>query len=237
MPTAKERLQEASNSWARESKKRSLSPGERIRLFCRISKEAAKFGSGKDAVSQEEIKEAFGKVYTTPTSADPINRSAISKYMKLSTLPTKVIDKLVQHSSPAGWAGLSVSHAVLLANITDEVKQRKLLGQAISERWSVRDLKKATKTNVDNAPGRAPVRHKVLIIKIDTAAADLNRLLTDFVHESFLATIERSDRRSKKETVEALNRIDSLLKEISTKVEKAREVSRTAAGKLKKAIQ
>jgi len=237
MPTAKERFQKAARNWVHESKNASLSPGERIKLFYRISEEAAQFATGKDAVPLEEIKEAFGNIHTNPTSDRTINSYAIVHYMKLKNLSKKAIKKLMQHASASEGHELTISHAIELAKITDEGKQLELLDQAISQRWGVRPLKDAIKSHLDNDSGQPRVRHKVLVGRIETAAADLNQLLTDFGHESFLKTIERSDRRSKNETMASLLRIDQLLKEIGAKVLESRDVARAAANKLSNVIQ
>jgi len=228
-------LKEIAEKWASESANKALSPGERIKLIYRFSQEARNVPKQASAGTEAEIRNAFCEIYTDPIKGKKINNLAASRYLRLERLSPTVVDKIATHASGTMKPLLSMSHAVVLAEVGKKTIQKQLLKKMVSEGWDVRRLKKEVRPHRDLPSTNAKVRHKVLIGKLDSAAERLNELLDELTKsKEFLKTIDHSDRRSKTETVQLLKNFRSSLSAIDDKLEKARDIADQAARELDK---
>jgi len=258
MAKKKTSIKTSRKSWAKDTENRSFSAGDRIRLFCEISRQANDFiGTRKATVA--EIRSEFATLCSSMASNARVHKNQVSQYLRLHRLLEDEVEKLAKdadcsdpiESRKSGHAKkhtyksrMTISHALLLAAVKDTKQRKKLLDDAIANHWPHTVLKEKSKIDregsivhpVKSGEKRVRVRNRATINALTTATAELLKLLGELEDAAFTQAITKSDRRDPADTLEKLKNLVSTFEVIRKALPLAKKAATSAAEKLKKFI-
>ena len=260
MAKKKSSIKTSRQSWVKDTENRSLSDGGRICLFWEISRQAAEITKeGKDKHMVKEIRAEIAGLCSSTASNARIHKHLVGQYLRLKNLSKVDVRKLVKdadHKDPinkqtasqakqaTGKSRMTISHALLLAAVTDGAKREKLLDDAVKNHWSYKVLKaKSVKLRVGSlahpvkSTGNKPVRNRQTINSIARTADELVKLLSKLSDDSFAESIKHSDRRNPADTLKKLNGLTKKLDEIHKQIPAVIEAAEVAAEALKEFIK
>lgn len=242
----------ARHTWVKDTEDRSLSHGDRIRLFWDISRQASRIiEQDKSGQATAEMKAEIAKLCSSTASNARVNINQVSQYLRLCTLSKSDVSKLAKDADcrdpiekhpnslanePAYKSRMTISHALLLAAVTDKDRRGQLLNDAIANHWphkvlneKSREVREGSIIHPVRSTGKKRVRNRATINALTTAAAELLKLLDELEDAAFAQAITRSDRRDPADTLEKLKNLVSTFEVIRKKLPGAKNAASTAA--------